>query len=195
VGARPVVGNIETREGPVSVPRLFQVALLVWRPILARRGGEQNIPVDMTNVEEVLRELIERLGIRSAGCDSWQSIAMVQRLNGVSGCSVEPLGYGNAEQLRRGLTAKSLLYADLLELLPYKAHAPALDGGSACWADGAPAWSGEDVRRDEWRRLIRRSGKLDHPADGSKDIWDSDVSAIWKAVERQHGKLSVLWID
>ena len=196
-GGRPTMGTIQIGEFTITVPRLYEVATMAWRPRLAMRGGEKNFPVDMTNYEEVAGTLIDKFNIRRAVFDPWQSMAMVQRLNGRGGCLVTELSYSQQEQFKRAKLFGALMYNDLMELLPYKDHIPELDGESVYWdtSTNAPAWRGEDIPRIELRRLNVKGQKIDHPKNGSKDFADARFGAVWIAMEQEQGRLQAIWIE
>ena len=157
------------------LPHVHEELVLTWTPHKARFPGDVNRTVDFVNAQAVCRELIQGLGITRARFDQWQSESIVQTLVAETGADVGVIGIGQQDQFRRGRLAKMLLYEGLITLLPYRHPV-----------------TGEARRDREWKQLQRKNERLDHPQNGSKDIWDAETIAIYLAATSQCAELELV---
>lgn len=188
-------GNLDVEGRTIVVPRVREELIITWDPKRRMRTNERNVAVDLVNVEDILRELIERLRIKKFDCDPYQMVSMAQRLQGHAGCVTECVSYGTEPQFSRGRTTKALLYAGLIQLLP---HASPQQGDSWSYDYQAGEWghTGARKRDTEWKKLQRKNRKLDHPKPhGSKDIWDAETAAICAAVTDWVGDITILFAE
>ncbi len=193
IGAQGDMGSISVNGKTIVVPRVREELIVTWSPKRRTRPGEKNVAVDLVNVEDVLRELIEKLYIRKAMFDPYQMAAIAQRLNGHHNCVVDTISFSQEAQYSRGRAVKALLYSNVLELLPHAA----VQDGSWSYDFAASEWghNGEAIRDREWRKLQRKGKRLDHPPQGSKDIWDAESVAIFTAITDWVGDISIEFAD
>jgi hypothetical protein len=93
-----------------EVPKVVVDFVLAWEP----RPG---VPVDLTNVEEVVHQVASFYGIRHVTFDRWNSAGTIQRLI-QAGIMAEDLSFSGAQQLQMYRNLKMLFYNGLIEL-PY----------------------------------------------------------------------------
>lgn len=183
-------GHLKVDGKEIIVPRCREELILTWSPRRRMRENERNVAVDLQNVEDVLRELIEKLHIKKFNADPYQMVAMAQRLQGHAGCVVETIPFTQEAQFSRGRTFKALLYSSVLELLPQAAPQQG-DEWSYDLATGQWGHTGERVRDRELKKLQRKGRRLDHPAHGSKDIWDAETIAVHAAITDWVGDITI----
>lgn len=150
---------------PVTLPRVYEEALIEFRPERATRPGQVSRPVNFASVQNVCRDIIRQMGVVQARFDPWNTAQMVQGLQ--NECDVDSIPFSQPEQYRRARLVKSMLYADLVSLLP------------------------NEKRDKEWRQLVRVREKIDHPEGGSKDMYDAESAAIWMAARWSSGDIEV----
>lgn len=110
----------------------------------------RNILVSFTNVEEVVSELKKYITISGVFFDQWQSATLIQRL---------AIAQVHSEQYKLDFqdykNFKERIYSSQIRLLPYM-----------------------DQITEMKRLVLLRGGKVDHMADGSKDLCDTVVGAV-----------------
>lgn len=162
------------------IPHVYEDLVVEFRPRRAQRPGERDQPVDFLAVQAVAEALIQHLGIRKARFDPWSTPQLQQHLVQATGADVGEISFSNPEQYRRARMAKLLVYQRRLSLLD----------GAAC---GLATVNGEVVRDREWRQIQRKGNSVDHPENGSKDVWDAETVAIWLAVTHKCSELEISW--
>jgi len=158
------------------LPYLRQELTIRVTPYVSADGSPSRT-VDMVGVYNAAQEIIVGLGISTAGFDPWQTMQMSQQLIGETGCDVQEMGMGNAEQYRRATLCKHTLYFDLLQFMD------------------------DAVEQREWKRLqdLNNHTKVDHPKSvggviESKDTFDASSIAIWLACCSVNETLSADWL-
>ena len=151
----------------LNIPHVYEDLLVEIKPFRATRATESNKPVDYISVQQFCDSLIRSLSISRSRFDPWNSASIVQGLQASTGTDVQEIGYGQAEQFKRARIVKAMTYSNLITLLP-------------------------NTKRDtEWKRLMLKGSKIDHPTNGSKDLWDSETVAIWLAATSQCQELEL----
>jgi hypothetical protein len=151
----------------MQVPKVYEDLIICVKPHKAIRHGDVNREVDFNSVQEVCKQLITGLNIMKARFDPWNTAQMVQGLQSTTGADVDVTPFSQPEQFKRGRLFKSMLYANLLSLLP------------------------NDIRDKEIRRLQRIGNRIDHPEGGSKDLYDTEAILVWEAVTWSVGKVDI----
>jgi hypothetical protein len=155
----------------MNMPHIYEDLIVRILPTRAKQKGQSDRPVDMVGAGELVERLVRELGIVKARLDPHQTQSLSQSVLRNTGADIGEISFSNPEQYRRGRLVKALLYASKLSLLP------------------------NDVRDKEWRQLqLVNASKLDHPAIGSKDIWDSESVAIWCAATTKCSGLESMFI-
>jgi hypothetical protein len=164
---------IRIGERSVKIPRVREELLVEIRPERAVRQGEKNRPVDFVAAENLLADLIAKIPIRATRVDRWQMTQMVQGLRDRTGADIDVWSFAAANQYERARLTKVMLHNGLLELLP-----------------------NQEKRVREWKRLIRKGSRIDHPEGESKDLFDAESVAIALAVTSRLGSVEVLeWLS
>lgn len=132
--------------------------LIVWKP-----DTKYKIPVNVQNVIDVAEVICERVFVKSALMDKFNSGAMVQKLMDL-GVEAEDKVFSNPFQLAIFTNLKNLAYTGHLELLDLDVEeAPKLDKPN-----------------DNLKHLILVGGsKVDHEKDREKDTCDARAAAIY----------------
>lgn len=165
---RDIAGKVAiSRAGnTLHVPRIVEDLLIEVRPTRAIRQGEKDRTVDYLSVQEACRVLLTELPITSARFDPWNSTSIIQALRRDTGMDVDEIPFSSPEQYKRARLVKTLLYHNALALLP-------------------GAVDPYQKRLNEWKKLqLQGKGsvrRIDHPAGGSKDLYDAESVAIWQA--------------
>lgn len=154
----------------VSLPRLREELCLAVDPVKALRAGEKTATIDFIAMEEVLATLIPALPVKVTRLDPWQTTSLTQSLRDRTRADVDTIPFSQPEQYKRARLAKVMLYNGLLDLLP------------------------SDRRDVQWRRLIRKGQRIDHPEGGEKDLADAEFVAIYLAVVDHLGTTDLGWL-
>ena len=157
-----------------AVPRVYEDVLLDFQPHVPEKFKDKARPVHFLGMQNIMKDLIEGLGIQKAAIDQYQAVMIIQGLTALLGnkCHLVEGKMSNSEQYKRARLIKSMLYSDMITLLP------------------------NDKRDKEWRQLQRtKSGRIDHPERGSKDLYDAESLAIWHAVTYKCGDIQFSWTE
>jgi hypothetical protein len=124
---------------------IIQDAVTAWKP-----DKQKGLIVDFQNVEDIVKEISQKLVILGVWFDQWNSAQMVQRLNSATiRCDTYQLNLQDYKNM------KEKLYFGRIHLLMHQ------------------------VMVDEIKSLeIFEGRKVDHPEGGGKDIADTVVGAI-----------------
>jgi hypothetical protein len=161
------VANIPEEEGytetfingrKVSLPRLREDFVLRVAPRKRSQEYPLGVLVDFPAMEQALVDIITGLGVSFVRLDPWQTVQMGQSLADRTRADVGKASFTMPEQFLRAFLCKVLLNNGCLRFLPH-----------------------EDRDR-EWKQLIRKRQRIDHPQYGSKDIYDAESVAIWLAI-------------
>ena len=173
-------GAVEIEAGgeTLIVPRIVEDLLISVKGEQATRKHEVNKSVYYPGVRDAIKQLIQALNVVKVRMDPWQTTESRQVLTSETGADVDAIGFGNQDQYMRARVTKTLLYQDAIRLL------------------GIPKVEPYETRNTEWRRL-QRTGKgsvrkIDHPAGGSKDLWDAEAVAIFLAASHACSNIALL---
>lgn len=152
------------QEKPFNVPILREEFLIEVKP--ERRKGVEgvNARVDFESVQDGIETIINTLGVREAGYDQYQTVSMMQYMATHTKSVSTIASMTNPEQLKRARLYKQLLYR------------------------GAVRNIENDKRDRQFRRLIMKNGRIDHPPNPvgqfkeGKDLYDPEAIAIFLAV-------------
>jgi len=142
----------------VSLPKLREDFVLRVAPRKRCLEYPLGVLVDFPAMEQALVDIITGLGVAFVRLDPWQTVQMGQSLADRTRADVGKASFTMPEQYLRAFLCKVLLNNGCLKFLPH-----------------------EDRDR-EWKQLIRKRQRIDHPQYGSKDIYDAESVAIWLAI-------------
>lgn len=142
----------------VSLPKLREDFVLRVAP--RKRSSEYplGVLVDFPAMEQALVDIITGLGVSMVRLDPWQTVQMGQSLADRTRADVGKVSFSMPEQYLRAFLCKVLLNNGCLRFLRH------------------------EERDKEWKQLIRKRQRIDHPQYGSKDIYDAESVAIWLAI-------------
>lgn len=147
-----------------GVPSVIVDSILVWKPYIDKDEHNQAISrvVSFIDVEEKLIQICKLRRVSLCSFDTYQSQSTIQRLHMLD-IRTKEMGVSNALQLRYYALTKNLLDSGRLILPKDSSWSPTL--------------------QQELSQLIQRSnGRIDHPRNGSKDIADAVVNAVFNCV-------------
>lgn len=142
-----VVEGGDVVEKPRNKP--VEDILIEWKPDI-----KYKIPVNVQNVIDIVEAICERVYVKSALMDKFNSGAMVQKLLEL-GVEAEDKVFSNPFQLAIYTNFKNLAYTGHLELLDF-----------------------ETANEDMKHILLVNGTKIDHEKDRSKDTCDARTAAI-----------------
>lgn len=154
----------------LSFPRIREEGLIRVKPRKGTSDKPIGVVVNFPLMEEVAYQIMMALQPRYTRMDPWQTTQMRQSIASRTGQDVGSVSFSNTEQMHRAILCKALAYNGRLSLLP--------GTGSV----------------DEWKRLIRKGPKLDHPSDGSKDMFDAQSIAIWLTLCASFGTFDLQYL-
>ena len=142
----------------VSLPKLREDFVLRVTP--RKRSSEYplGVLIDFPAMEQALVDIVTGLGVSLVRMDPWQTVQMGQSLADRTRADVGKVSFSMPEQYLRAFLCKVLLNNGCLKFLP------------------------NEDRDREWKQLIRKRQRIDHPQYGSKDIYDAESIAIWLAL-------------
>lgn len=139
----------------MSFPKIREDAHIRIKPKKRKSGDDTGVVVNFPAMEEVAFQVMTGLRPRYTRMDPWQTTQMRQSLARRTGMDIGTASFTNKEQMHRAILCKALTYNNRLRLLR---------------GTGA---------EEEWKRLIRKNDRLDHPPDGSKDSFDAQSIGVW----------------
>lgn len=142
----------------VSLPKLREDFVLRVTPRKRSQEYPLGVLVDFPAMEQALVDIITGLGVAYVRLDPWQTVQMGQSLADRTRADVGKVSFSMPEQYLRAFLCKVLLNNGCLRFLPH------------------------EERDREWKQLIRKRQKIDHPQYGSKDLYDAESIAIWLGI-------------
>jgi hypothetical protein len=136
------------------LPHLYEDFVVDVQPGKPKRQGGPKTPVHFPSMEAFAHEVLVGLKCQFMRCDPWQTVQMIQGLRSNTGKDVQKMSQSAPDQFQRARLAKTLLNHRMLTFRPHE-------------------------KRDlEWKRRIRKKTSVNHPAGGSKDLYDAESMAI-----------------
>ena len=146
------------------IPRVVEDLLIEIKPTKATVQGQKDRTVDFVSAKQAIIDLINGLGGAQCRLDPALIASMIHELQETTHADVDKISFSLPEQYIRAQLVHRLLNAGGIALIP---------------GDSEPY----KKRDTEWRKLqLIGTRKIDHPPNGSKDLWDAESVAIWLAV-------------
>lgn len=150
------------------IPMIQEEFIFCIDPIKPSGPGKSHIIVDFPGVFAFLEQAAMILRPEMIRVDPWNQAHLVQGLKRSTKMDVDVMQFSNAEQFKRARLAKAVAYAGLFSML----NAGVREDGKII----------KHTRRDnQWVKLVRKGGRVDHPPGGEKDMYDTEVMGIWLA--------------
>ncbi len=153
--------------------------VIVWQPT-------GDIPVDYVNVGEVLGVLLDKFpNSRSAKSDKWNSAKLMQEILS-RGVHTETLSFSRKQQMIGYTKLRWMMFSNIPMINK--------DMRTRIIKRGIEKTVGE-WNVEEHERLMRVNDKIEHPADGSKDLCDVDMILINDLAQLEVADTSGLGVD
>jgi hypothetical protein len=137
--------------------------VIVWQP-------QKGLTIDYLNIGEVIGILLDKFpNTRFAKSDKYNSAKLSQEII-ARGVYSETLGFSNAMQMKLGKILRWMVWSNIPRIL--------YDTSMSLIRKGITKTVGEWNALEHEQLIKINDNKIDHPADGGKDLFDSDSLLI-----------------